>query len=185
MMVPEAGAGPRVLARKVCLLGDFAVGKTSLVDRLVHNRFEAKYVSTIGVRVSQKSVAVPQASELVMVNLMLWDLAGSEEFDRVRQSYLRGAAGGLLVCDLTRAETLERLAFHAAQARQAPTCGPLVILANKADLAEERAVSPEQVAQAAQALDAPWFLTSAKTADGVVAAFRELARRLVPAPGGA
>ncbi|RLC60203.1 MAG: GTP-binding protein, partial [Chloroflexota bacterium] len=94
------------IAKKVCLLGDLAVGKTSLVSRFVYNLFDDKYVSTIGVKVSRKTVIIPRAGDIVELTMMLWNLAGNEEFDRVRASYLRGAAGAVLVCDLTRPETL-------------------------------------------------------------------------------
>ena len=85
----------RALSMKVCLLGDFAVGKTSLVSRFVHNAFSDKYLSTIGVKVSRKTVAVVGADEVVELTIMLWDLAGNEEFNQMRASYLRGAAGAL------------------------------------------------------------------------------------------
>ena len=95
----------KAISKKVCLLGDFAVGKTSLVRRFVLNIFEDRYLSTIGVKVSRKTVVTPGPGDLIELTLMLWDLAGSEEFDQVRASYLRGASGAVLVCDLTRPET--------------------------------------------------------------------------------
>lgn len=102
------------LSAKVCLLGDYAVGKTSLVRRFVYNLFEDKYLSTIGVKVSRKMVAVPRGDEVVELVLMLWDLAGSEEFDSVRASYLRGAAGALVVCDVTQRSTLASVSDYVA-----------------------------------------------------------------------
>ncbi len=96
------------LSAKICLLGDYAVGKTSLVRRFVYNMFEDKYLSTIGVKVSRKVVAVPRGDDVVELVLMLWDLAGSEEFDSVRASYLRGAAGALVVCRRHTARNLGR-----------------------------------------------------------------------------
>src|SRR5512137_2984989 len=106
------------LSAKICLLGDYAVGKTSLVRRFVYNLFEDKYLSTIGVKVSRKVVAVPRGDEVVELVVMLWDLAGSEEFDSVRASYLRGASGALLVCDITQRSTLASLPDYAAQIRR-------------------------------------------------------------------
>ena len=94
------------LSAKVCLLGDYAVGKTSLVRRFVYNMFDDRYLSTIGVKVSRKVVALAREDEVVELTLMLWDLAGSEEFDSVRASYLRGAVAGLIVCDLTQPTSL-------------------------------------------------------------------------------
>jgi GTPase SAR1 family protein len=97
------------ISKKVCLLGDFAVGKTSLVRWFVYNRFEEKYLSTIGVHVSRKSLSVPHASGVVDLAILLWGIAGNNGFEKVRASYIRGSAGALLVCDLTRPETLDSL----------------------------------------------------------------------------
>src|SRR5262249_40683115 len=94
-------------SKKICLLGEFAVGKTSLVRRFVYNLFDDRYISTIGVRVSRKTVAVPVETQVAELTMMVWDLAGSEEFNRVSMSYLRGAAGAVLVYDLTRAHTFD------------------------------------------------------------------------------
>ena len=96
----------KTISKKICLLGDFAVGKTSLVQRFVYALFDDKYISTIGVKVSRKTVVLPREDEVVELTLMLWDLAGSEEFGRVRASYLRGAVGAVLVCDVTRPHDL-------------------------------------------------------------------------------
>lgn len=97
------------LSKKVCLLGDFAVGKTSLVRRFVHDYFDDQYLSTIGVKVSRKTINIAQGEQIVELTMMLWDLAGSEEFTHLRASYLRGAAGVLLVGDLTRPLTFDTL----------------------------------------------------------------------------
>ena len=83
-------AAQRSLSAKVCLLGSFAVGKTSLVRRFVHDRFDDTYISTIGVKVSRKTLMVAREEGAVELNLLLWDLAGAE-------AYLlpRGEAAGL------------------------------------------------------------------------------------------
>ncbi len=160
------------LSKKVCLLGDFAVGKTSLVRRFVYNLFDDKYLSTIGVKVSRKVIIVPRENEIIELTLMVWDLAGSEEFSAVRASYLRGAAGAILVCDLTRAATLDTTSAYLAELRQANPDAALVLAANKADLAEKHELTEAQVQQRAAALGLPYFITSAKTGANVEAAFR-------------
>jgi small GTP-binding protein len=177
------------LSKKVCLLGDFAVGKTSLVRRFVYDLFDDKYVSTIGVKVSRKTVAVPRAGEIVELTLMLWDLAGSEEFDRVRASYLRGAAGAVLVCDLTRPAILTSLQEHACDLRTISPGVRLLVAANKRDLVEpalsegEPVLDPERIEAEAASFDAPYYLTSAKFGDEVEALFRHLGQLLVnPGP---
>ena len=161
------------------MLGDFAVGKTSLVRRFIHNTFDDRYLSTIGVKVGRKTVSVPTEQDVVQVTMVLWDLAGSERFDSVRASYLRGAAGALLVCDLTREETLEALVTYAANLRQETEDPLLMIVANKQDLPERR-VGQADLERVAESLGAPLFLTSAKTGANVDVVFRRLAESLIP-----
>jgi small GTP-binding protein len=173
------------LSKKICVLGDFAVGKTSLVRRFVYDLFDDKYISTIGVKVSRKTVAVPRDEVIVELTLMLWDLAGSEEFDRVRASYLRGAAGAVLVCDLTRPETLGSLQQYTRELQTASPGARLILAANKRDLVEpilpegQPVLDPEQIEAKAASLDAPYYLTSAKCGDQVEALFRHLGRLVV------
>jgi small GTP-binding protein len=169
------------LSAKVCLLGDYAVGKTSLVRRFVYNMFDDRYLSTIGVKVSRKIVALARGEQVVELTLMLWDLAGSEEFDSVRASYLRGAVAALIVCDLTQPSTLATAPQYAAQIRAVNPRAGLVLAANKLDLAEQRALTDEDVRAMARILGAPCLFTSAKNGDGVDEAFRDLGRLAIGA----
>jgi len=163
------------ISKKVCLLGDFAVGKTSLVRRLVYDRFDDRYLSTIGVKVSRKAVAVSGDRGPVDVNMMLWDLAGSEEFTRMRASYLRGAAGAVLVCDVTRLETLEDLAGYVLNLREVSPGAEIVLAANKVDLVDDHHELLERLDEVALALGARYYLTSALTGDQVEVLFRDFA----------
>ncbi len=167
------------ISKKVCLLGDFAVGKTSLVRRFVYNLFDDRYISTIGVKVSRKTVAVPWADGVVELTMMLWDLAGSEEFDQVRTSYLRGSAGAVLVCDLTRPQTLEHLYSYADDLSAVSPEAQLIVAANKSDLTDEQQLTPTHIAAFAARFNAPFYLTSAKTGDEVEKLFRHLGRLLI------
>jgi small GTP-binding protein len=173
------------ISKKVCLLGDYATGKTSLVRRFVYDLFDDKYISTIGVKVSRKTVAVRRDADIVELTMMLWDLAGREEFDRVRMSYLRGGSGAVLVCDLTRPETIDNLRLHAQELQAVSPGAHLIVAANKADLTDQcqagsrGALALEQVQAAASRLGAPYYLTSAKRGDEVEALFRHLGRLLV------
>ena len=166
-------------SKKICLLGDFAVGNTSLVRRFVYDRFDDKYISTIGVKVSRKTVAVPRDDEIVELTMMLWDLAGSEEFNRVRASYLRGLSGAILVCDLTRSNTLENLITYVHDLRDIDPAARIIIAANKGDLLKQHQVTRAQVEEAAGKLDAVFYVTSAKTGSEVEKLFRHLGRLLV------
>ncbi|MBN2394605.1 MAG: GTP-binding protein [Anaerolineae bacterium] len=167
------------LQKKVCLLGDFAVGKTSLVRRFVYNLFDDKYISTIGVKVSRKTVSLPVSNDIASVTMMLWDLAGSEEFSQMRASYLRGAAGAVLVCDLTRPETFEHLQIYINDLRKISPDAQFLLAGNKNDLIEQHRVSHKHIEDFAARWAIPYRLTSAKTGDDVEALFRVLGNMLV------
>ncbi len=172
-MPPET----RIYQKKICLLGDFAVGKTSLIRRFVEGRFDEKYLTTVGVVVSRKQITNSDYA----VNLLIWDLAGGRDFSHT--GYLAGLAGGLIVCDLTRATTLASYATYALQIRAANPRAPIILLANKSDLADERAISDEQLRAMAAEHAAPLFTTSAKTGENVELAFTMLTADLVADTG--
>jgi small GTP-binding protein len=171
----------RRLTKKVCLLGDFAVGKTSLVRRFVEGRFDDRYLSTIGVKVDRKVLNLPGPSGRVTLSVMLWDLAGGPNLGPVSPSYYRGAAGAVIVCDVTRPETLHGTAHYAEGFLAANPGTPWILAANKVDLVEERLVSEEDLAQAADAQGVPLVVTSAKNGDGVESLFERLGMLLVQA----
>src|SRR4051812_29872267 len=91
----EARIRTAMIQKKVCMIGTTAVGKTSLVARFVHSIFSDKYLTTVGVKIDKKVVA-PDGTE---VTLIIWDLAGDDDFQRLQTSYLRGTGGYLLVAD--------------------------------------------------------------------------------------
>lgn len=171
----------REISKKICLLGDFAVGKTSLVHRFVYDRFDDKYISTIGVKVSRKVVMVPHeaSSSVIKVSLLIWDLAGSNEFHTLQSSYLRGASGAILVCDLTRPGTLDSIPHYLESLRRIAGNAQLAVVGNKADLTDQRAIPEEAMARTASALNASYYLTSAKEGNQVETLFRSMARALV------
>jgi small GTP-binding protein len=163
------------IQKKVCLLGDFAVGKTSLVRRYVEGRFDDKYLSTIGVKISRRTLEVGSDT----LNMLLWDLAGGDEFSTVESGYLRGAAGALVVCDLTRRETITSYQRYSQQLRAANPSAVIAFLANKVDLTLERVVSDADLDAICVHLDGPCYLTSAKSGQGVEAAFAHLGQMLL------
>ncbi len=160
--------------KKVCLLGDFAVGKTSLIRRYVEGRFDDKYLSTIGVKISRKVLQRPEYE----LNLLIWDLAGGDDIDQLSRRYLLGAVGAVLVCDLTRPETLDTVHNYVDVMQQISGDSALVLAGNKMDLEAERAIDDETVAAAAETLGVPWLPTSAKSGQGVEEAFELLATGL-------
>lgn len=181
-MADQSQISPTPIAaysKKVCLLGDFAVGKTSLVRRFVYNLFDDKYISTIGVKVSRKTVATLTETGVVELTMMLWDLAGNEDFDHIRASYMRGSAGAMLVCDVTRRETLAMLDEYVDQLYSMVENPRLLLAANKVDLVGERQVSDEEIRALADKLNATLVFTSARTEQGVEEAFRTLAHQLL------
>jgi len=161
--------------KKICMLGNYAVGKTSLVRRFVEGRFDDGYLSTIGVKVSRRLVELPQRP----VHLLIWDLAGSDEFVSFTSNYQQGASGALLVCDLTRAATLPILKEQATRMREINPRAALILIGNKADLTEKVEIEEDEMADLAEKLAALWFITSARTGTGVEAAFVQLAQRLI------
>ncbi len=167
------------LSKKICLLGDYAVGKTSLARRFVYNAFDDRYLSTIGVKVSRKVIVLPYGANVIELTLMVWDLAGSEEFDTVRASYLHGSAGAIVVCDMTRPVTLETLPHYVADLHAASPTAQLVVVANKDDLTEKRQLTEQKISEASGALHAPYYLTSAKTGVNVETVFRHLGQLII------
>ena len=169
----------RKISKKVCLLGPFAVGKTSLVRRFIYNRFEDRYVSTIGVKVSRKIVMTPHDNQIIELSMMLWDIAGADEVDELRRSYLNGVAGAILVCDLTRRETIQSMLDYAEAIHAITPKAPLMLAANKVDLVRERTISDQTLQDLARQLDAAVHLVSAKTGDQVEVLFKQLGALLV------
>ncbi len=162
-------------ARKVCMIGDFAVGKTSLVARFVHQAFGEQYLSTVGVKIDTRQLTLPSGDEL---KLVLWDIAGKSAFARIDTSYLRDAAGYLLVADGTRADTLDsalRLQ-EATEAELGPV--PFCLLLNKHDLENRWAVDRQDIA-ALLARNWPLLETSALSGAGVEDAFQRLGEQLL------
>ncbi len=164
-----------IVQKKVCLLGDFAVGKTSLVRRYVEGRFDDRYLSTIGVKITRKTL---KRSDYTL-NMLIWDLAGGDDYARTETSYLRGASGAIIVCDLTRPETLAAYARYVKQLQRINDETAVVFVANKSDLVKERTLADDQILEACQALGTDaYLLTSAKSGAGVEEAFERLAKAI-------
>jgi small GTP-binding protein len=159
-----------MIQKKVCMVGVYGTGKTSLVQRYVHSIFSAKYHSTVGVKIDRKEVKVGNTD----VNLLLWDVEGRTADQDIPASYLRGAHAVFYVADGTRRETFEQLFDLREHTRSAAGDVPSIVAINKADLKDQWVVTPADTAK----LIANGFhtlTTSAKSGEGVEDAFRLLA----------
>lgn len=163
-----------MLQKKICMLGSFAVGKTSLVSRFVRSIYSEKYHTTVGVKIDKKQVQVDDKQ----VNLILWDLYGEDEFQKVHMSYLRGAAGYLLVVDGTRRETLDKAMVLRQRTEESVGRIPFVLVINKSDLKDEWEIDEATIRQLAES-GLTVFESSAKSGLGVEEAFLSLARDIV------
>jgi len=162
-----------MLQNKICMLGGFGVGKTSLVSRFVSSIFSDRYLTTVGVKIDKKKVSLDSGE----MTLMLWDIYGQDEFQTVRDSYLRGATGYLLVADGTRYSTLDTAVVLQKRAESVIGRVPFLLLLNKRDLDREWQVDEQTLITLA---DQGWRVvkTSAKTGEGVEDAFTTLAREM-------
>jgi small GTP-binding protein len=155
---------------KLCMVGTFAVGKSSLVQRYVQSLFSDKYHTTVGVKVDKKDVTVGSES----VRMMIWDLAGDDAFCRLQTTFLRGSAGYLLVADGTRAHSLDAALELKREIDAALGPLPFVLVLNKDDLASQWEIEPDRIT-ALQRSGTTVFRSSAKNGDGVEAIFQHFA----------
>ncbi|MEL6928905.1 MAG: Rab family GTPase [Cyanobacteria bacterium J06600_6] len=169
------------ITKKICLLGDFNVGKTSLVRRFVEDKFDDRYLSTVGVKVSRKSVSIKTELDIEQLNLLVWDLEGNTKFKSITPSYLKGASGSIIVADLTRKDTIENLKQHLQLFFQINPKSKAIIALNKADL-----IPPEKLAKLVENYQSQSskrvlgvYTTSAKTGNRVDEMFQLVAKELV------
>lgn len=164
---------------KISLAGDSGVGKTSLTRRFVTDTFNEGYVPTLGTRVSSRAFAVDDPAHpgsTLSVGTSVWDIMGSHQFrELLKDAYFVNASAVLLVCDVTRPETLYNLPqwYEIVASVTGPV--PIVVLANQSDRRGAGAVAVEEVESLCKKLRWPWFETSAKTGANVEAAFRRAA----------
>lgn len=163
-----------MISKKVCMLGGFSVGKTSLVERYVHSLFSDKYLSTVGVKISKKALSLDGTD----VTLVLWDLEGKDVYANVNLAYLRGAMGFFTVADGTRKETLETAVSLRKTALSVAGDIPSCILVNKADMKEQWEITESMLAPLVEQ-GVRILRTSAKTGLGVEEAFTDLTRSML------
>ena len=163
-----------MLQKKICMLGSFSVGKTSLVRRFVESIFSEAYHTSIGVKVDKKLVRVNDED----VTLVLWDIHGEDVYQKIRMSYLRGMSGYLLVVDGTRNPTLDdALALNERVIQEAGKV-PAILVFNKSDLVDTWEIDSARESELAAA---GWNIcrASAKTGDSVEEVFSQLAAAML------
>lgn len=167
-----------MMQKKLCMIGVFGVGKTSLVKQYVHSLFSVKYHSTVGVKIDRKTVEVDGSA----VTLVLWDIAGKDADEDIPPSYIRGAHAVMCVVDLTRRETWDELPALTGLVERTVGAVPTIVAFNKADIPEQWAADGDEV----QRLLLRWngVLTSAKTGQGVDDVFQWVARAVLTRPDG-
>jgi len=166
-----------MISRKIVLIGDFATGKTSLIRRFVDDQFSDTYLSTIGVKISKKMITLP--SEVVQG--IIWDIEGGTPTKPVNTTYFIGAHGCILVADITRDETLANVAEYIGMVNKKAQGVPLILVLNKCDIMDAKmqqdvlSLAKEKYADDVET----FFLTSAKTGEGVEEMFHALAEKML------
>ncbi len=164
-------------AFKLILGGEGGVGKTSMVHRFVEDAFQTDYKSTIGTSIMKKECDFQGLES--KVRFVIWDLAGQAQFKRVRQTYLGNAEAGILVFDVTRNDTFDKLENWFKEIKEVSTTISLILVGNKIDLEDQRVVSHDQGEELAQKLNLSYIETSAKTGENINDAFKMLALQMI------
>lgn len=165
------------IIKKVCVLGEEAVGKTSLIRRFVVEKFDDKYIATIGTKSSKKTMNIKTGDLNINLTMIIWDILGQKKFSELKKSAYKGANAAFVVLDLTRMETLHSFEEWLSSLYDVAPDIPVAVLANKNDLESHFGV--EEIKQAIGEHNFPYYLTSAKTGTNVNHAFHTLGNMMV------
>lgn len=170
-----------VLRRKICLLGDTAVGKTSLVRRFVFDEFSDDYISTVGAKVTKKdmNISIPKLECDFLLSLTIWDILGQISYMTLQSMFFKGASGAMIMSDLTRKSTLEGTVKWVEALFNVTGPIPVVFLANKSDLTDQYQFDPGELAPLCKRNGSKYYPTSAKTGQNVAKAFNHIAKLLI------
>lgn len=165
------------------MLGDFSVGKTSLIRRFVERQFSDQYLSTVGVKISRKTVEcnLVEQQKQVNVQMLIWDLEGNTKFKAVTPMHLQGATSAVIVADVTRQVTIDHIPEHVQCFLSVNPKGSIVVALNKADLVyEDKVVKTIDVFSfKPQEQVIATYLTSAKNGSQVDQIFEKLAYSMI------
>lgn len=173
-----------VVRQKVALLGDASVGKTSLIRRYVVDRFSDEYITTIGAKVSRKTLRLQVEGREVDLNLLIWDILGQKGYASLQESAFNSAKGVFLVFDLTRPETQESLkTYWLDRVRSIGGPVPGLVVGNKVDLVSSRPEAQRAVEDVAESFGTLGLVSSAKTGENVQEAFAILGKAVLASSG--
>ena len=169
---------------KVCLIGEAAVGKTSLIRRYVLDEFDDGYITTLGAKISKKELQLPMPGEEGVLNMdmLIWDIMGEKRVrDLLREAFFLGTQGIIAVCDLLRYSTLRAIDEWVESVFQVAGPVPVIYAINKSDLRDEAImlVGEREVDEYAVAFDSPYYFTSAKTGENVEPVFYTLGEKVL------
>ena len=170
----------KIIKKKICLLGAFSVGKTSLIQRYVYDRFDERYLSTLGVKISQKILEpIPKnKAEFIQYNLLIWDIEGYDPDAPAIRNYYKGAAAAILVADISNPDSIAVLDTIFNNFRSVAPDAPVILSGNKYDLKEQHTTHIETLKNYAKERSFPLIFNSAKTGDNVSRLFSGLADML-------
>jgi small GTP-binding protein len=168
-------------SRKMCIIGDGGVGKTSLTRRFMTNMFDENYISTLGTVVSKKTLKTKnqKTGKKGEVKLIIWDITGQDEFKRIHTSAFKGAKGAFIVCDSTRKVTLAKTELWRDRLYAVSGRIPILLLVNKTDLKGKRDIEQSDIDRVAASLGTTYLLTSAKDGSNVNNAFDMIAAEVM------
>ena len=167
-------ASKKEIIKKVCVLGDPGVGKTSIINRYVKNVFSPEYLSTIGANISTKELELEEGNLI----LSIWDIAGQQTSRSLGTSHYKGSEGVIYVYDLTSRDSYDGLINWEYQLKKSVEDAPHVILGNKLDLVERDEI-PENRLPVGFKFKSNFFMVSAKTSEGVQEAFAYLGEQIL------
>lgn len=162
---------------KIIVIGDPAVGKTSLLTKFCGEKFNYEYVPTVGVNITKEPVTIKDdMGKDITANLMIWDIAGQPQFYMLHRPYFNGADGMILIYDITRSSSFSNINnWFSTSIKYGLSAIPRLLIGNKIDLKDERKIILPMAEHLSEKINAPFFETSALTGENVKSIFQKIA----------